>query len=61
MTCGTRCTIPTTGSGRQSRWARASSPQSGPALGGLVCALISLGSFVILGWWIRSLVAALGL
>ncbi len=30
----------------------------GTALGGLLCALISLGS---LGWWIRSIMASLGL
>ena len=33
----------------------------GTALGGLVCALISLGSLGILGWWIRSIMASLGL
>ena len=32
----------------------------GTALGGLVCALISLGGLIILGWWIRSIMAALG-
>ena len=33
----------------------------GFAVGGLLCALISLGSLVILGWWIRSIMASLGL
>ena len=33
----------------------------GFALGGLLCALISLGSLVILGWWSRSIMASPGL
>ena len=33
----------------------------GFALGGLLCALVSLGSLIILGWWIRSIMASLGL
>ncbi len=33
----------------------------GTALGGLLCALISLGSLIILGWWFRSIMASLGL
>ena len=30
----------------------------GTVLGGLLCALISLGCLIILGWWIRSIMAS---
>ena len=33
----------------------------GTALGGLLCALISLGGLIILGRWFRSIMASLGL
>ena len=48
------------GAGKLTDQQRAEQAPVVAALGGLLCALISLGSLIILGWGTRSIMASLG-